>query len=110
MTHEQRIAEIRSDLEMAIEVLSYGLLSNIPMERTVLALKNFNTLAAECLRLREDKERLDWLEKERPNVLCLCKFNPETFERIDGYLWEVGEMGKGYETLRQALDAAKEVR
>lgn len=74
MTHEQRIAEIREDLEIAIEVLSYGLLSNIPMDRTVLALKNFNTLAAECLRLRETSvEPIDFCFCPR----CGVQMNPK---------------------------------
>jgi hypothetical protein len=58
-----------------------------------------------------DKERLDWCEKEMPNLLCLCEFGNTTVvpEEPDakptGYHWEINDKFVN-KSLRSAIDTA----
>lgn len=58
MTHEQRIAEIRELLGL------YGLwaISSEDRRKCNQALQSLDTLAAECLRLREDNRNGKWID------------------------------------------------
>lgn len=59
----------------------------------------------------DDGRRLDWLEKERPNIFCLCTWGGSTSvpndlqTSPDGFAWEINN-GKLAPTLRAAIDDA----
>jgi len=56
--------------------------------------------------LERDKARLDWIAKEKPNMLCLCIFDSQGAPKSNGYVWEINDFHTD-EDLRVAIDKAK---
>jgi hypothetical protein len=72
-----------------------------------LALQTIDELERENAALRDDKERLDWLEKARPIAWALGN-------STCGEYWLLTDLGEGhpeeaeeFPTLREAIDAAR---
>lgn len=74
-----------------------------------LLVAKVDKLTSENEALRKDKERLDWLDKETPNIFCLCTWGDSTtfndHEKPTGHIWEIN-CNKHSADLRQAIDAA----
>ena len=67
-------------------------------------------LRVENAELRKDKEIVDWVERNKPNALCICTWGGSTSAPMDntppdGHVWEVND-GQHYPTFRAALSSA----
>jgi hypothetical protein len=60
--------------------------------------------------LKADKERLDWLESEKPNAFCICEFDEKLNpEKCTGTFWEINDEFRN-KSLRLAIDSARKGR
>jgi len=55
--------------------------------------------------LERDKARLDWIAKEKPNMLCLCVFDSQGASKPNDYVWEINDFHTDKD-LRVAIDKA----
>lgn len=61
-------------------------------------------LRAKVAELEADREMVEWIEAQAPNMFCLCEFDDN--ERRTGWYWEVNDNFQG-KTFRTAVNAAR---
>ena len=61
-------------------------------------------LAAKVAELEADREMIEWIEAQAPNMFCLCEFDDN--EKRTGFYWEVNDNFQG-KTFRSAIRAAR---
>lgn len=83
------------------------IIDNKPTEVSDDACKEIMGLRSENAALREDKERLDWLEKARPIAWALESVNCRKYWLLTDIGEKHPEEAEEFATLRGAIDAAR---